>query len=110
MAQRLQERGAFDRKLHDTARCWRMDAAPGRPPSRRDARRTGSRARSIARNGPCSSQTTFRSQANPAANAGGSALLDRNEQRMADLAFEMVGQVSLARRVLDQDHVAGGNE
>src|SRR3977135_2217075 len=38
------------------------------------------------------------------------ALLDRNEDRMADLVLGVIGEVALAAGILDEDHVAGGDE
>src|ERR1700687_4035941 len=37
-------------------------------------------------------------------------LLDRNKDRMADLVLDVIGEVALAGRVLDENHVAGGDE
>ena len=37
-------------------------------------------------------------------------LLDRDEERVADLALDVIGQVTLAGRVLDQDHLANADQ
>src|SRR5258708_1397403 len=37
-------------------------------------------------------------------------LLDRDEDRVADLALDMIGEMALAGGVLNQDHVAGGDK
>ena len=42
--------------------------------------------------------------------SGAGALLDRYEDRVPDLPLDMLGQVALPGRVLDQDHFSGADD
>src|SRR6267378_4345764 len=56
--------------------------------------------------------TSTRQNASPRSCSSGSSggLVDRDENRMPDLPLDMLRQVALAGRVLDEDYLAGADD